>query len=342
MPEWTIGRLKGRYVLSFWRDGKRVRYRLNAADKGGAEREAPGLFTLLSKPKGKTVAELWEAYERDMDGRAVIATMRHTWKALAGRFGPAAGDGITIADCRAHVAERRGAGIKDGTIHTELGHLRMVLLWAEKHRYIDRAPYIERPSKPKPKERHLTRAQARALMDAAPMPHIRTFIVLALATGGRSAALLGLTWDRVDFDAGMIDLRNPEITRPHKGRAIVPMNRMLRAQLQGAKAGALSDRVVEWAGRPVLSVKRGLASAARKARVGKVSPHLLRHTAAVHMVEAGVPMEEVAQYLGHSDVSVTRSVYARFSPEFLRGAAAALEYDEAGEPETRFRLVQRT
>jgi integrase len=41
-------------------------------------------------------------------------------------------------------------------------------------------------------------------------------------------------------------------------------------------------------------------------------------------------MEEIAQYLGHSDVNVTRQIYARFSPDYLRKAASALEYDDLG------------
>ncbi len=54
---------------------------------------------------------------------------------------------------------------------------------------------------------------------------------------------------------------------------------------------------------------------------------MLRHSAAVHMAEAGIDMEEIAQYLGHNDVNVTRRVYARFSPNYLKNAASALEYD---------------
>jgi integrase len=210
-----------------------------------------------------------------------------------------------------------------------------VLVWAEKHGLIARAPYIERPSKPKPKEKHLTRPEARKLIEASPIPHIRLFITLALATGGRSAAILGLTWDRVDMERGLIDLRDPEMTQPHKGRAIVPINRTLRAALIEAEAGALTPFAVEWAGKRCKSIKKGLATAAAKAGLPKVSPHMLRHSAAVHMAEAGIPMEEIAQYLGHSDVDVTRSIYARFSPDYLRTAAAALEYDDLGSVNQR-------
>ncbi len=56
-----------------------------------------------------------------------------------------------------------------------------------------------------------------------------------------------------------------------------------------------------------------------------VSPHVLRHTAAVWMAEAGVTMPEIAAYLGHADSRITERIYAKFSPEYLRRAARALQ-----------------
>jgi integrase len=310
--------------------GKRRRFRLDAKDASEAHRVAPGIFAELTRPTSRKVRDLWQAYLQDRTGRAVTVTMAHTWKALQARFGNMEADAITIADCRAHMAERRKTSIMDGTLLTELGHLRMVLKWAEKHKLLDRAPHIERPSKPKPKEEHLTKQQARALIDAASMPHMKLYIVLALGTGARNAALLDLTWDRCDFGRERIDLRNPKITVPHKGRAIVPMTRTVKAALLAARNGTMSEYVIEWAGKKVASVKRGLRFAAKRAGVGHVSPHMLRHSAAVHMAEEGVPMSEISQYLGHANTQITEQTYARFSPDYLRKAAAALEYDDLG------------
>jgi hypothetical protein len=123
-------------------------YSLGTSDKSEAERIAPALYAELTRPKGTTVGELWEAYYVDRAGRAVVGTMLHTWKALRDRFGPMEAHAVTVADCRIHISERRERGIRDGTIHTELGHLRMVLCWAVKQGLIVRAPHIERPPKP--------------------------------------------------------------------------------------------------------------------------------------------------------------------------------------------------
>lgn len=56
------------------------------------------------------------------------------------------------------------------------------------------------------------------------------------------------------------------------------------------------------------------------------TPHMFRHSAAVWMAEDRTPMEEIAAYLGHSDTRITSRVYARFSPDYLRRAAKALDW----------------
>lgn len=68
-------------------------------------------------------------------------------------------DQTTIAHCHSYTALRRSQGIQDGTIWTELGHLRTVGNWAMKRRLIAHAPVIERPARPAPKDRYLTAAE---------------------------------------------------------------------------------------------------------------------------------------------------------------------------------------
>lgn len=244
MPEWRITRLRGECCIT-WDDGPvRRRYKLGTSDPAEAARRAPARFAELTRPRGTTVKDLWDGYVLDMQGRAVVGTMKHTWKALEKRFGALDAERVSIADCRAHTAERRSAGIKDGTIHTELGHLRMVLLWAKKHRLIDIAPDIERPAKPEPKDSHLTRDEVRGMLDAAKAPHIRLAIMLMIGTGARNEAAMQLAWDRVDLARRMVQLRNPFDRAKRKGRATVPINDTLFAALETAQKGALTPFVI--------------------------------------------------------------------------------------------------
>lgn len=323
----SIGRLRGG-LCAYWigADGKRTRHQLAARTRKEAEAEAIDLYRRLTiATTGQTVTELWAGYLRDRADRPIATTMNSTGKAVLRHFGALRPDQISRADCLSYADTRRGAGIQDGSIWTELGHLRTVLQWAVKARLINHAPEIPRPSKPAPKERALSRAEIDQLLAARAEPHIRLAIILMLSTAARIGAILDLTWDRVDLDRGQINLRR-DSTGPRKGRATVPINAGLRAALIQAQAAALSDSVVEFAAGPVQSIRRGFQAAVSRAGLADVTPHVLRHTAAVHMAEAGVPIGEISQYLGHSNSSITERVYARYSPTHLQKAAQVLDF----------------
>jgi integrase len=325
MSEWRITKLRGEFCIT-WDDGDiRRRYRLGTDDPKEAARRAPARYAQLTRPRGTTVASLWEGYRLDKAGRSVATTMKYTWKALEPYFGRLEGESVTVADCRAYTAERRKQGKKDGTIHTELGHLRSVLVWARNERMIAHAPHIERPAKPEGKDGYLTRAEVTNLMDAANAAHIKLAIQLMIGTGARNEAALQLTWDRVDFERQMIQLRNPFDKARRKGRATVPMNDALLEALREAKQGALTPYVIEWAGGPVKSIKKGIKTAGAAIGRPDASPHMLRHSAAVWLVEDGHTITEVAQFLGHTNPSMTFRVYGRYSPGYLRKLASSLE-----------------
>lgn len=116
------------------------------------------------------------------------------------------------------------------------------------------------------------------------------------------------------------------IRGPRKGRAFVPMNAGAKNILKAWKPMCDSDYVVEYKGDRVFSINNAFRKAVKRAGLLGVSPHVLRHTAAVHMVAAGHPMSRVSQYLGHSTVSVTEKIYARFAPDHLRDEAAAVDF----------------
>jgi integrase len=334
--EYRIGRLNGGFVVTWWEDGKRRRYRLDAQSRAAAEGEAADrIRTERAKSAGSTIAELWELYRTEKKGRRIAEAMQFEWRVMETFFGALRPEQVTIDLCRSYTGARRAMGKRDGTIWTELGHLRTVFLWAAERRLIPYAPSVERPAKPAPKDRWLTLDEIGRLLDVPKPHHIQLAILLMLGTAGRIGAILELEWSRVDFEAGWINLRTTD-TGPRKGRAVVPMNDGRRAALSVAKSAALTGHVIEWAGDPVDSIKTGFNNAAIAAGfVGKtakgndratISPHTLRHTAAVHLVSNGVPMQKVSQYLGHSSIAVTERVYGRYAPDHLREEAAILDF----------------
>ncbi len=301
-------------------DGKPKRSSLGTAARAVAERRLIDLEASRRRP-ATTIAEMHAIYLEERGPHlASQETLRFAWKRLSPVFGHLRPDQVTRALTRAYAAKERRRGISDGSIRRDLAVLGAVLRFNDKNS----PAVIDLPPAPPPKSRHLTREQYRSLRDAAATPHARLFIILAYSTAGRAGAILDLTWDRVDFDRGMISLGSGE--RRVKGRATVPMTEACHVALREARQASISDYVVEYAGRRVASVKRAFKTAVMRSGLDpSTSPHILRHSAAVHMAESGVPMAEIAQFLGHSSESVTYRVYARFSPHYLRKAANALE-----------------
>jgi integrase len=193
--------------------------------------------------------------------------------------------------------------------------------WATKHKFLkkDDEPHVWAPAKGGARQRVLTPEEARKLLENAVSPHIQLFIILALSTGARHTAILDLTWNRIDFEKGVIDYEesveaNPMSRSYKKGRAQVPMNNLARAALERAYAGRLTDYVVEWSGKRLHDVREGFALAVERAGLpGKVTPHTLRHTVTTWARERGIDKSRVANLLGHADERTQDLVY--FHPE---------------------------
>jgi integrase len=331
VPTYRLNKFRGEWAVAVWEDGKRTgRYSLGTADRKEAERLLAKHQRDREKPAHVTLTYLWGAYGKEKAGKRIVENMVFSGRAVLPHLGHLLPDEITTDRCRQYVRHRRRMGRKVGTIWTELNHAQIVLNWATEQRLIPYSVAIDRPPKPAPKDRRLTAPESQKLLDAAKVPHVRLAIALMLNTGARSGAVLDLTWDRVDLARGLIHYADPDDSGHRKGRATVPINKPLRPLLEDAKRGAMTPYVIEWAGEQVGSVKRGFAKAVKDAGLANVTPHVLRHTAASRMAEAGIPMTRIAAVLGHSDSRTTERIYAKFAPDYLRDAVDAL--DTSGVP----------
>lgn len=306
---------RGKWAATGRTNGKQWRRSLGTEDRAEAERRYRNLK--FDRP-GETIGDYMTLYLEEKAGKASAPAMGYAWKALAPTFANLHPEHVTRALCQDYTRKRRRQGVTSGTIIKELGVLKAGLGWAGK---ASQAAF-EMPEAPPPRDRHIVLDEFNRLVDACELPHVKLFCLLGWYTAGRASAILELTWDRVDFERGQIRLSKGQARQ--KGRATVPIADRLRTALLEAREARTSDYVVEWAGRPVRNMARAFRTACAAANLADVSPHVLRHSAAVRMVENGVPLEVVGQYLGHTDLKVTYRVYARFSPGFLKAAADAL------------------
>ena len=301
--------------------GNRRRIALKAADKFSATAEAAELVGHIEQRKPRqrlTVGQIVEAYLEQSEA-IWAATDRHHWNSISPEFARLTVGDVTESACRRYAAVSVASV---GTIRKRFTVLRAALRWGERKALIEKAPHIWLPAAPPPKDRRLSREEFERLVGAAVSMHCFVFIQVARFTAARSGAILSLRWVDVDLEARRIAYRG---TSQQKPRAIVPMHPELAWILVLAKEAAMTDHVIEWAGEPVKSIKRGFRQAVIRAGLDKsVTPHVLRHTAASWMAEAGVPMSEIAAVLGHRDSRTTERVYAKMSPEYLQKAVRAL------------------
>jgi integrase len=233
---------------------------------------------------------------------------------------------ITKETCRRYATAR---GLSAGTIRRELGVLRAAINHSHREGRLTRTLFIRLPDSPEPRDRWLSRLEAAALLRAALREprvrlHLPLFILIGLYTGQRKEAILSLRWSQVDLSAKRINFNTPGARQANKRRSRIPVPPKLlphlrRARLRGTDLGFVIN---EHGGR-IRDVKRGFATACRKAGLKDVSPHVLRHTCATWLMQKGVRLWDAAGFLGMTPETLER-VYGHHHPDFLRSAAEAL------------------
>ena len=107
----------------------------------------------------------------------------------------------------------------------------------------------------------------------------------------------------------------------NKDYRVIPMTDRVRDLLQYLRQRPGSEgepRVL-----PVGDVKRSLHTAAARANLGHVHPHMLRHTFATRLRDRGVPLDRIMELLGHSSMQMVLR-YAKARPQQLVDAIHSL------------------
>lgn len=275
-------------------------------------------------PAEVTVNAILDRYESDCIARNLrgLDGIKYAIKAMKPRLGALHPSHLSKEVIRAYTAHRREQKRSDGTIRKELvSVLRTALGMAMADGLIAKAPIIEAPAMPPPRDRLLTKDEVRSLLASCGADHIKLFVTIAATTAARRGAILELQWDQIDFDKKLIDF-GPGHGR--KRRAVAPINDTLLAELEIGRRDALTEWVVEYRGLPVNDVKTGFRAAVRRAGIGDVSPHMLRHYAASHLAMAGISLDQIADLM-QADPQTVHRTYRKFQPGYLRGAVSALE-----------------
>ena len=208
---------------------------------------------------------------------------------------------------------------------------------------------VKRPAQAQRVERDLTATQVRDVLVATERHRWRPAMLILATTGLRRGEALGLTWNDVDLDAGLLWVRR-QLVRTSKGlewgppksrsgvRA-VPIPPVVVAELRAHKTAQKRARLTAgplWHDLDLVTTtdlggmveprnfSRWYATIAEKAGLPDTGMHALRHYfATVAIGEGGSPVD-VAKLMGHSSATVTLNLYANAIEEGQKRSAAAV------------------
>lgn len=221
-------------------------------------------------------------------------------------------------------------GLAPATVKRRLACLRALFAWAERRGDIATSPFRTaevRIRLPKRLPRCLAAVELRRLFTGrreAPAP-IALAVLLLFTTGMRVAELTALRVGDIDLERRTLRVRGKgnrerqvfltssevvgEVRAFMKDQGLhraAPATPLLRSEVGGRIS---TDRV-----------RRGLRRLAERAGLTRrITPHMLRHSAATSLLEAGIDIRFVQRLLGHRSISTTE-IYTHVSDERLKQA----------------------
>lgn len=307
--------------------------RVPAVTADGIPTAATAFLTHLAVEKGRSELTL-RAYRQDLRRYAGF---------LAGRGLDV--DQVGEPDVQAFVTALRSSGLAPASVIRVTGTVRALHRFraAEGLSSADPTAAVEVPRRPSALPRALSEADVVALLDAVDgacsLPtgdavadalalRDRALLELLYSSGIRVSEACGLGFGDLDVDAAfarVLGKRSKErlvpIGRPalaalalwlDRGRPVLlgerPADRDAADAVFLGQRGRRLGRQAAWE-----AIRRWAAAAGLR---GEISPHVLRHSCATHLLDHGADIRTVQELLGHASVSTTQ-IYTRVATERL-------------------------
>jgi integrase/recombinase XerD len=250
------------------------------------------------------------------------------------RFVEESGDGpieqVGEREIEGWLRDSRSRGLSPATRGRRLSAVRSFLRFLRERgrREDDPAEVLSAPRRRRPLPRVLDESEVAALLAAPARAEPRgardaAMLEVLYATGLRVSELVALRTGQIDMRRGLVRV----IGKGGRER-VVPLGREALAALRGYVDGA--RRELAQRGDVVFPGRRGrpltrqafwhnLRVHARRAGIptARISPHVVRHSFATHLVQNGADLRTVQTLLGHRDISTTE-IYTHVARERLR------------------------
>ena len=155
----------------------------------------------------------------------------------------------------------------------------------------------------------------------------RAVVMLLITYGLRAGEVSGLQLDDLDWERERLQVRCPKPGRTHVYPLSPGVGQTILRYLREVRPVCHERRLFLTLKAPLRPLSRGVIKCIVSVRLQRLGitgkrrgPHALRHAAAQHLLDQGLSMKAVGDYLGHRSVAAT-SVYAKVQLEALREVA---------------------
>ncbi len=234
---------------------------------------------------------------------------------------------VTEDDVRTYRADRTR---KDGkpaaisTINWDHAVLKELLYKAMAKKFLATNPAADVPMPDPQNERDRILSDAEwTRLYAEANAHLKPVLLTAYRLGLRFGEIVNLTWDRVDWERGLITLRAMD-TKTRKPRRVPMTADLLEAFRELYKVRYLGqDRVFLRNGQPISDIRTAFSNAKERAGITDFRFHDLRHCAATALRRAGVDNTTAMTIIGHRSEKMWRR-YNTIDERDLRAAASKM------------------
>ncbi len=174
-----------------------------------------------------------------------------------------------------------------------------------------------------PKIRYLAVEECTRLINGA-SPEFRPLIQAALYTGCRYGELARLVCGDYNPDSGTLLIREAKAGKPRHVYLTTEAQNFFARQVMKKDAAALIFHRTDGSPWGQAHQQRPLAMACKAARIKPaISFHVLRHTYGSALAMKGVPLQVIAEALGHADTRITHRHYAHLMPSYIASTIRA-------------------
>lgn len=235
-------------------------------------------------------------------------------------------DTLTQSDLRAWVRHLLDRGLSSQRLRQHFAAMKM--LYGKTLARPHDVAFVSWPRDPDKLPDVLSVDEVEALLAALSKPIYRVFCTLLYATGLRLGEALALETGDIQRERGVICVRKGKGAKQRLVMLSPRLYAVLRAYWAQERPPAPYLFSSKETGRPISrdAVRKAMRQAARAAGIEqrRITPHLLRHSFATHLLENGTDLRTIQVLLGHSNI-ITTVRYARVSTGLIAQAQSPLD-----------------